>query len=221
MSIELIILTFAPSIIIALYIIYSDKFKEPIFPIIQIFFLGFLLALPAGYLNKIIIFQQHLSASWAGLTEESLKYFILFFYVRRKDFFNEPMDAIVYGVLISLGFASIENYSYIYTALNNDNNEFYLAILRGLTTIPMHALCGVVMGYFFGCANFIERKNNLAKALFIPMAIHATFNYFAENGHILLTIIFLVIVLKYAKSLHNTFKALQENKTIEYEDKIY
>ena len=31
--------------------------------------------------------------------------------------FNEPMDAIVYGTVVSLGFATLENYDYVYRLL--------------------------------------------------------------------------------------------------------
>ena len=48
----------------------------------------------------------------AGVTEETLKFLALYFYIRKKTDFNEPMDAIVYGTLISLGFASLENIEY-------------------------------------------------------------------------------------------------------------
>ena len=38
---------------------------------------------------------------------------ILFLRIKEKAF-NEPMDAIVYGVVVSLGFATLENYDYVF-----------------------------------------------------------------------------------------------------------
>ena len=34
-------------------------------------------------------------------------------YIKRNEF-NEPMDGLVYGVVVSLGFATYENYTYVY-----------------------------------------------------------------------------------------------------------
>ena len=48
-----LILTFIPSLVILSYFILNDKFKEPIGSITLIFFLGFLICLPAGILNEI------------------------------------------------------------------------------------------------------------------------------------------------------------------------
>ena len=89
----------------------------------------------------------------AGLTEESLKFLALSIFVRPKSEFNEPMDAVVYGTLISLGFATFENYEYVYVYFDNIP-PLQIAIVRALTAIPMHASCGIIMGFFFECMCF-------------------------------------------------------------------
>ena len=94
-------LTFLPPLFIILYVIYSDKFKEPISLVISTFILGCLLILPAGILNEILIGENDNYDFLAGFTEETLKFLALFFYVKDRIEFDEPMDAIVYG-LISL-----------------------------------------------------------------------------------------------------------------------
>ena len=48
-----------------------------------------------------------------------------------SDQFNEPMDAIVYGVLVSLGFATFENITYVYQG-NFEVDSFSLAIMSNL-----------------------------------------------------------------------------------------
>ena len=52
-----------------------------------------------------------LAPAW---TEESLKLLILYAIVIKRKEFNEPMDGIVYGVAVSLGFATYENYDYVF-----------------------------------------------------------------------------------------------------------
>ena len=90
-------------LLIAFYFIKSDKFPEPQDLIIKTFFLGVLITIPAGFLNGILIWSQPNPEKFsfiAGITEESLKFLALYWYLKPKVEFNEPMDAIVYGVLI-------------------------------------------------------------------------------------------------------------------------
>ena len=49
-----------------------------------------------------------------GLVEETLKFLVLYFYILKEKAFNEPIDGIVYGTVVSLGFATLENYDYVY-----------------------------------------------------------------------------------------------------------
>ena len=119
-----LLITIGPSLALLLYFILSDKFKEPKKIIIITFLFGILITIPAGYLNHFIgknfeneslINNALLSGFFAGgLVEEILKFSVLYFYVLREKEFNEPMDAIVYGVVISLGFATLENIEYVY-----------------------------------------------------------------------------------------------------------
>ena len=67
------------------------------------------------------------------------------------------MDALVYGVAASLGFAVIENWEYILGAESLEAAR-YVALLRGFTAIPLHALAGVFMGFFLMDAIF--QKHN-------------------------------------------------------------
>jgi RsiW-degrading membrane proteinase PrsW (M82 family) len=114
-----LLITIVPSLIILGFFTLSDKFKEPKGTILLIFFLGFLICLPAGILNSFMydqfntgtdlsekLYSSFLAPAW---TEEILKFIILYTIVLRRHEFNEPMDGIVYGVTVSLGFATYEN----------------------------------------------------------------------------------------------------------------
>jgi|TARA_B100001059_G_scaffold218872_1_gene239438 RsiW-degrading membrane proteinase PrsW (M82 family) len=199
-----LILTLAPPLLIVAYIIKADRFPEPVGLCISTFLLGCLLCIPAASLNSYFI--PDLSYAYlAGFTEETLKFAAIYFYIRTKTDFDEPMDAIVYGTLISLGFATLENFQYVYNAGNPD----FIAILRSFTAIPLHACCGIIMGYYFGLYIFKERdKLNLIKSLFFAIAFHASYNYFATRN-ILLMFVVLIILVMFAKKLHKLLKAEQ------------
>ena len=50
----------------------------------------------------------------AAPVEEVLKFTVLYSLVYKMKDFNEPIDGIVYGVTVSLGFATLENIYYVY-----------------------------------------------------------------------------------------------------------
>jgi len=206
-----LLITIGAPIAIIFFIIYSDKFKEPLDLILKTFFLGIFLCIPAGELNYLLI-QSPDQSYFAGLTEESLKFIVLYFYIRPKAAFNEPMDAIVYGTIASLGFATLENLSYVYSG-TSEVDSLTIAIMRAISAIPLHASCGIIMGYFFGLHAFLGSKSALIKSLIIPISIHATYNYLTGFGF--LWFYFLFAVMFYAQSLHKRVADLQQTKSME------
>ena len=64
------------------------------------------------------------------------------------------------------------------------NDSINLALLRDLTTIPLHVICGIVIGYFISLSNFSKYKKNkyvsFIKAFFFSTNIHGTFNFMME-----------------------------------------
>ena len=196
-------------LLIIYYVIKSDRFQEPIKLILKTFFIGVLLCLPAGELNSVFISTEEL-AFLAGFTEESLKFIALYFYVRPKKSFNEPMDAVVYGTIISLGFAILENINYVFGS-NLGVEPLSIAILRSFTAIPMHATCGILMGYYFGMYAFRGGYIYLIKSLTVPMFFHATYNFLAGNSLILMFSC-LVLMIIFAKNKHIEIAAMQQSK---------
>jgi len=210
-----LLLTFGAPLAILAYVIYSDRFPEPISCILKIFFIGVLLIIPAGYLNGQLISSPS-QTYLAGITEESLKFLAFLIFVSKKFEFNERMDAIVYGVVISLGFATYENYEYVYVYFP-EVESLKIAFLRIFTAIPMHAICGVIMGYHFGLRYFDNNSSHLWRELFIPMSVHASYN---SLDSIFLMFIFNFIAFFYVNNLHKEFMSFQKQKKIEKEKKI-
>jgi RsiW-degrading membrane proteinase PrsW (M82 family) len=209
-----LLITIGVPLFIVFVIIYSDKFREPTDLVIKTFFAGIIICFPAAELNNLIIPSYEYSYR-AGLTEEVLKFLVLYFYIRPKSAFNEPMDAIVYGVSVSLGFATFENITYVYSYSNIDS--FSLSILRAVSAIPLHATCGIVMGYFFGLYAFTNSRQFLIKSLIFPIAIHATYNFLTQYDFFFLY--FLVAVMIYARGLHSEFADLQIQRAKEAQEK--
>ena len=223
-----LLITIAPSILILLYFFLSDKFKEPKGTVFLVFFLGILICLPAGILNSFIYENfnnntetvERLLGSFLGpaWTEELLKLFILYAIVLKRKEFNEPMDGIVYGVAVSLGFATYENYDYVYRLAlewkEYDITPLDVAIWRSYSAVPMHGLNGCLMGFYLGKYVFTGDKKFLNYSFFVPFFMHGIYNYYIQFG------VFIVIVqLIFALRLHKELKKLQLLKKKEPETK--
>ena len=117
----------------------------------------------------------------AAFLEEGIKFALLIFFCVRLSDLNEPMDAIVYGAAIGLGYAAIENIGY----LNYGDLEtaWTLSIVK-VRYIPlvMHLGFGVLMGWLLSLNLFEERspfkrRLMLILALAIPVVMHGSYNY--------------------------------------------
>ena len=221
-----LLITIIPSLLIFCYFYFSDKFKEPKLTVAIVFVLGILICFPAGIVNSFIIdnfqqdtdFSERLSASFlsAAWSEELLKFIILYFIVLRRNEFNEPMDGIVYGVAVSLGFATFENYDYVfYWAKEWGIDPYQMAVWRSYSAVPMHGLMGCIMGFYFGMYAFTANKKYLVLCLFIPFIIHGFYNFLPHPSHFMV----LGIVVIYSIALHSQFKKMQWMKNKEKEIK--
>ena len=174
-----------PGIGIALYIYFMDKDEpEPIRLVIMSFFLGVLsfgldliLVTPLG--KTIHLPGQHLKVDAisafgaSALVEESCKFIFILIFLYRNTNFNEPLDGIIYSVMVAMGFATAENILYAYSGGGG------VVILRMFSAIPAHALFGVLMGYMLGKAKFTNKHVLYAMAaLGVATLFHGVYDYF-------------------------------------------
>ena len=82
-----------------------------------------------------------------------------------------------------------------------------LAILRNFTSIPLHIVCGIVMGHFIALDKFSKTKGKkllcLLASFLVPLAIHSIYNIFFSV--ILMdanTILSLLIVIAFILSIY-------------------
>ncbi|RXJ03919.1 PrsW family intramembrane metalloprotease [Anaerobacillus alkaliphilus] len=179
--VSIVFASLAPSIALLCFFYLKDKYNsEPISMVVRSFIFGSLIVFPVvviqyafqeeGLLLKPFA-QAFLSAS---LLEEFFKWFILFYTVYKHAHFNQHYDGIVYGVSVSLGFATVENGLYL-LVYGVDQ-----ALMRALLPASSHALFGVIMGYYLGKAKFTEKINEkkfLIYSFTIPWFLHGIYDY--------------------------------------------
>lgn len=186
MEVLLLALAILPGILICLFIYRMDKYeKESPTHLYLTFSLGMLITVPVlkleewTYYSGLDVTNEIWLALFSSfvivaLSEELIKYAALLLYPFRRPFFNEPIDGIVYAVMIAMGFATLENILYAY--------QFGIetVILRAFTAVPAHAAFAVMMGYFVGRAKFYpgRRPRYLLTALGLPVVVHGIYDFF-------------------------------------------
>ena len=117
----------------------------------------------------------------AAFLEEGIKFALLIFFCVRLSELNEPMDAIVYGAAIGLGYAAMENLGYLNSGDLETAWTFAIVKVRYIPLI-MHLGFGVLMGWLlsqnlFEESNLFKRRLMLILALAIPVIFHGSYNY--------------------------------------------
>ena len=187
----LFLLSQAPVLVLFGYVYIKDKHdREPLTLLVKTFFAGVVVSfivvvielifwrlpalLPIGRLGHVF-FQMLVGVA---LVEELGKYLALRWSAYRDPAFNEPYDGIMYSVTAALGFAAIENLIYV-LQYGRD-----VALLRMCTAVPMHAVCGVIMGFYVGLAKFSvdprKARLHLLSGITLAVLTHGSYNYFIK-----------------------------------------
>ncbi len=205
-----ILFSLIPSVILVGFVLYSDrKSKEPKKNIIICLLSGILTIAVAGYFENLIMpfFSNNviLTYVWAFI-EEISKIAIFFLFIFDNKHYDDIYDGLVYMMLIALSFAGLENIMYAFSE-NTVSNSISLALMRDFTTIPLHVICGIVIGFFISLGSFSKDKNkkyiNFSLCVLIPSIIHGTYNTLMnllgnlkiDYNNVILVIIFEIIPL--------------------------
>ena len=130
----------------------------------------------------------------AAFLEEGLKFALLIFICVKLEALDEPIDAIVYGAAIGLGYAAMENVGYLHLP-----DAWSLAMVKvRYYPLVMHLGFGVVMGWLLSQNLFDEpskfkRRFMLILSLAIPVIFHGVYNYYGTADTFPILTIFLVI----------------------------
>jgi len=201
----ILILGFAPGVFWLWYFYHRDKIEpEPQHLVIRTFFMGLLMAIPAAIAEIVLtaiaslLFartEKWISPQTIGLftlvviapvVEEYFKYLAARTSVFRHAEFDEPMDGIVYAAAAALGFASIENVGYLFSAQRENGWVAFeiVFVARALLSVPGHVLFSSIWGAALGRAKFIQDQGATRRLLFSgllgAMALHGLFNFFAS-----------------------------------------
>ena len=151
----------APALLLLWLVVTADRRPEPPRVVWTAFVLGALSIYLLRYMTGWLI--PHLASSLhpelaidehalfvAAIPEETLKVLIIALFAYRARAFDEPMDGVVYGTAVGLGFVAHENLCY----LSHAHDWEALAIIRGVLTVPFHGALGAIAGAYIASARF-------------------------------------------------------------------
>ena len=157
----------------------------------------------------------------AAFLEEGLKFALLIFICVKLEALDEPIDAIVYGAAIGLGYAAMENIGYLHQpdgwTIEMAKNRYY--------PLVMHCGFGVVMGWLLSQNLFEEqskfkRRFMLILALAVPVIFHGVYNYYGTADTFPILTILLIIGIIYwtrREQMKKITEAEDKNKIENYD----
>jgi len=222
----IIVAAFIPAFCIASIFYFLDKNREPLKAVIWAFLLGVasvFLLIPAilydpigkpvqdgGLASSLILSFYH-----AGFFEELAKFIAFMVGIYTHNAFNEWYDGILYGVMIGLGFAFLENVEYFRRFLDDMGNQ--IIIVRSLLSMPLHALVGGIMGFYLGKARFTPNRKEaplfIAMGLFVPIFAHGIFNFVVYYMAYLKVLVVLIVIVLWSKVLAMKRAAQEEQSS--------
>ncbi len=223
----IIVAAFVPAFCIASVFYFLDRNREPLKAVVWAFLLGVasvFLLIPAIYYDPIskpamdgdLVHSLILSFYHAGFLEELAKFIAFMVGIYAHKAFNEWYDGILYGVMIGLGFAFVENIEYFRRFLGQMGSE--IIIMRSLLSMPLHALVGGIMGFYLGKARFtLDRRKVplfMVMGLLVPIFAHGIFNFVVYYMVYLKALVILIVIVLWSKVLAMKRMAQREQESL-------
>jgi RsiW-degrading membrane proteinase PrsW (M82 family) len=192
----LAVLSVVPALLLAGYFWFEDPTRrEPVTTMAVTFLLSVLLATIAAIVNSTFspFFELFPLVGLplffflvVGPIEETVKWASIRLYAYRDERFDAVIDGAVYGAIAGLGFAAIENFTYIvniYFAAADVSGIQPLAAAERTAYVralvgPGHVIYSAFAGYYLGLAKFNpdDRGSIVVKGLLIAVFVHASYN---------------------------------------------
>lgn len=167
----------------------DNKKPEP-YILIAISFLAGMMVVPLALpLQKLAIGLYHGSNIifvWVVI-EELLKYAAALAIVLWNKEVDEPIDMVIYMIVIALGFAALENALFIFNPLVTGDylNSALTGSFRFVGATLLHVLASGTVGVFLALTYYKSRLIQIGAGtlgLFIAIVLHALFNFFIMDA---------------------------------------
>ena len=191
-----------PAIVLCVYVYKKDRReKEPMILLLFLAIAGVVCCYPASLIGGIFIdiiesfFTIHRADDGTlymaknafyvynflkyfigvALVEEFLKWISLIYITKNNKNYNSFFDGIIYAVFVSLGFAALENVSYVI------EHGWYVALMRAFLSVPGHMFFAVLMGYHYSLWNIYDKASEIENKLINDGVIPQTLRPFSSQ----------------------------------------
>lgn len=191
--IRIIAAALLPAVLLLLYIWKKDTQKEPTYMLLKAVAWGIGIIIPVVVVEtmiKMMLFGENgtpatladttaLAFLVAAIPEETFKLLALWMVLKNNPYFDEHFDGIVYAVCVGLGFAAVENISYVFS----QENWAAVAVTRALLAVPGHYAFAVLMGYYYSVYHFVNRSPKVAVCVLLaPVLAHGIYDALAMSS---------------------------------------
>jgi protease PrsW len=116
--------------------------------------------------------------------EETMKFAALLIGIGWSRELDEPLDGIIYGTAVGLGFASVENVVYLLQE-TGIGARGQLAVLRGFTSTLVHVSASGAIGFFLGLTRFsppAKRPWLVIVGFLVAIGFHGAYDVFLSGS---------------------------------------
>lgn len=199
---KLFLVSILPGLLWVWYFYRQDRYDpEPKSLILRDFIWGMIIVLPASLLESP--FGAFLSAQTpllmlllgtifvVGLIEEGLKSYVVYRLHFDHPEFDEPVDGIIYGIIVGLGFAAFENL--VYTVIYG----YQVGLVRAVLTSLAHASFTGIFGYYLSRAKIMADSSLIVRGIILVSLLHGIYDFLVIGGFMgLITIVIVIAILQ-------------------------
>lgn len=173
-----------------------------------------------NYIATFISNQTILFSLWSGI-EELSKYLVALAAVLWRHEDDEPIDVVIYMIVVALGFAAAENTLFLLSPLAGHTviQTIITGNLRFVGATLLHVLSSAVVGVILALSFYnsrIDKFYHAVTGVILASLLHASFNFFILNepegnvlrtfGFVWLGVIALLAVLEFVKRIHRKIR---------------
>ncbi len=206
MTIILLLLGILPGFVWLLFYLEEDTDHEPMREVFFAFLIGSAVTIVVLFAEQLFTILgrsagivQYSFMSFFGLAaiEEFFKFAAAYLVVSKSRYFDIPIDAMIYMVVVALGFATLENIFAVSGEFKDAaalSSAAETASLRFVGATLLHTLASATVGYYWAKAmlngNWVK---NITTGLLLATLLHAVFNYLVsvEGASIIYPVILL------------------------------
>ena len=183
-------------------------------PVIVLFFpLSIVLSIVASETQSPLLFALVQAFLTSAILQESFKYLVLSNFSCQHKRLAEPFDGVVYGVVASLGLATLECIAYV------SEGDVIGAFSRALTSVPVHCALGAIMGYYIAQNAFSPTRwgRHMLLAWVVPVVLHGLYDFPLLLGALPLlplSLVVLVFALVWAVRLVRRVQSGQRRRSL-------